>query len=368
MDFLKSSAPVSLLEGDCLEVMAAIEADTFDAIVTDPPYHLTSIVKRFGGSNAAAAKGTAIYGNKGAQKGFMGKEWDGGDITFRAETWAEMLRIAKPGAHLVAFNHSRTWHHMAVAIEASGWEIRDSLMWLYGTGFPKSHDVPRGLEKLGAPPESCANWQGWGTALKPAFEPIVLARKPLSESSIARQHLATGTGGLNIDSARVDGPEWTRPGSNAVGGVYGDFSNDAARSVNGRWPANVVHDGSPEVLGQFPADPQGSAARFFYSAKADARDRAGSDHPTVKPQELMKWLVRLVTPRGGLLLDPFGGSGSTGWAAATEGRRAVMIERDPAYQGHIRRRLPDFDPARLSALAAERDAAKDDGAPQLSLF
>lgn len=417
--------PVTLHHGDCLEVLAGLPADHFDAIVTDPPYHLTSIVRRFGAEGAAPAQpGTDGLFQRGS-RGFMGQTWDGGDIAFRPETWAALWRVTKPGGHLVAFNHSRTWAHMAVAIEAAGWEMRDSILdiyaagaawagfldsltpdqikaqrralaaadapllaWLYGCGFPKSHDVAKGIDKaLGAEREvvgrrrtnkgdsggqtyaalgefsqsrfvdvtapatpEAAAWQGWGTALKPAWEPIVLARKPLRESSIARQHLATGTGGLNIDAARVPASDAqlaakfasvqnAGPRRNAVYGSDDRARAGAAPHNAGRWPANVVTDGSAEVLARFPVDAEGSVARFFYSAKAGAADRAGSDHPTVKPQALMRWLVRLVTARGGLVLDPFGGSGSTGWAAQAEGRRAVLIERDAKFAAHIAARI-----------------------------
>lgn len=494
---------VTLAEGDCLDVVAAMPADSVDAIVTDPPYHLASIVKRFGGQGAAPAKEGTDGLFRRASKGFMGKEWDGGDIAFRPETWATFLRVAKPGAHLVAFNHSRTWHHMATAIEAAGWEIRDTLMWLYGSGMPKSHDVAAGIDKLrddhadivkvtawvaasreaaglsnaaidaafgtngmaghwttrgaqaaiprpeqwarlveilrasppaeisdlvatlnarkGQPGENwenrevigeatysrsesgswaehvdggmfkagershqitratpeAAEWEGWGTALKPAFEPIVLARKPLAAGSVARQTLATGTGGLNLGACRV-GSEVRHAAFTSLapcaGNRLGDAdTRDARRGTQGekkqyvgRFPANVLHDGSAEVLGRFPVDTDGSAARFFYCGKAGPADRAGSKHPTVKPQALMRWLVRLVTPRRGLVLDPFGGSGATGWAAATEGRRAHLIERDPDYAAHIRARLPEFDPDALAATPASAEAADDD--PQPSLF
>ncbi|SES76097.1 DNA-methyltransferase [Oceanicella actignis] len=405
-NFRDGGPPVALLEGDCLESVAAIPADTFDAIVTDPPYHLASIVKRFGPGASGAAGAAAGYGSDGAfqraSRGFMGREWDGGDIAFRAETWAALLRVAKPGAHLVAFNHSRTWHHMAVAIEAAGWDVRDTLAWLYGSGFPKSHDVSKGIDKaLGrkrkvlseraaysmgqgramrghapgatakvtapATPEARA-WQGWGTALKPAFEPVVLARKPLRESSVARQCLATGTGALNIDAARVGGEPW-RP-HRATGLAANKFFSDGAAAVIdkaphdlGRWPANVLHDGTPEALAAFPRDQDGSLGRFFYSAKAGEADRRGSDHPTVKPQALMRWLVRLTTRRGGLILDPFGGSGSTGWAAAAEGVRAVLCERESDYLPHLRRRIAALDPE-----AQARESAADALPGQLGLF
>jgi DNA modification methylase len=424
-----SSAAITLHRGDALEVVAGLEPDTFDAIVTDPPYHLTSIVRRFGGAGAAPAQEGTDGAFSRASRGFMGKEWDGGDIAFRASTWAAFARILKPGGHLVAFNHSRTWHRMTCAIEDAGFEVRDSiadlyatgpawaafldsldpdqarafaravaggggpmLAWLYGTGFPKSHDVAKGIDKslgvegtfgdpksaahagwiergamragqgaegwqrpwmddpeaveaaareyLPGAPEAAA-WKGWGTALKPAIEPIVLARKPLAESSIARQHLATGTGGLNIGETRIPG---NTPGPSRAG------------DARGRWPANVVTDGSAEVLGRFPVDGEGSVGRFFYAAKADAADRRGSDHPTVKPQSLMRWLIRLVSARGGLILDPFGGSGATAWAAQAEGRRCVLIERDPFYADHIEATIaglgesvPSPEPASVTA-------------------
>ncbi|MEM8849280.1 MAG: DNA methyltransferase [Pseudomonadota bacterium] len=373
---------LTLHEGDCLNVMADLPEAHFDAIVTDPPYHLTSIVKRFGGKDAAAAG----FGTDGlfarSSKGFMGKDWDGGDIAFRVETWQAALRVLKPGGHLVAFSAARTYHHMAVAIEVAGFEMRDSILdlysasdawrdfldglppenlnalaralasadapllgWLYGTGFPKSHEVAARMTG-----DDKAQWQGWGTALKPAWEPIVLARKPLAETSVARQHKATGTGGINVGDTRI-GVESRHNGSAYNNNIYGQFQGleTEGRAVEGRWPANVVHDGSAEVLARFPVDGGGTSARFYYSAKANAQDRAGSDHPTVKPQSLMRWLVRLTTARGGLVLDPFGGSGSTGWAAVTEGRRCHLIERDPDYAAHIRNRLADFDPAYLTA-------------------
>lgn len=216
------------------------------------------------------------------------------------------------------------------------------------------------FETQAATPEA-AEWEGWGTALKPAWEPIVLARKPLAEKSVARQHMATGTGGLNIDEARIGGDtaalaakfasvKNAGPRENAVYGTDARPRSEGNLQAHekGRWPANVVHDGSAEVLGKFPVDAGVSAARFFYSAKADAKDRAGSDHPTVKPQSLMRWLVRLTTARGGTVLDMFGGSGSTAWAAAVEGRDCHLIERDPAYADHIRARLAEFDPEKLA--------------------
>lgn len=429
-------ARLVLHEGDCLEVLGRLPEAHFDAIVTDPPYHLTSIVKRFGGAGAAAARPGTDGLFQRSSRGFMGKTWDGGDIAFRVETWAAALRVLKPGGHLVAFSAARTYHHMALAIELAGFEMRDALLslysaslawrdfldglapeqvgalaraaaasdapllaWLYGCGFPKSHDVAKAIDKAltgvtrgaaGAPVEGdvkrsfgqhysrtekgdpitpeAQEWEGWGTALKPAWEPIVLARKPLAEGSVARQHMATGTGGLNIDAARLGGGEerkicGTGAGQGTDTHMAGFVGIEPRQTTEGRWPANMVHDGSQEVMMRFPVDAGASSARFFYSAKADARDRAGSDHPTVKPQALMRWLVRLTTPRGGKVLDMFGGSGSTGWAAATEGRACDLIERDPGYAAHIRARLADFGPDHLPDPGADAEPA-----PRRDLF
>jgi DNA modification methylase len=391
-----------LIEGDCVAAMRAMAArgETVHAVVTDPPYHLTSVVKRFGADGAApAAHGTdGLYTR--ASAGFMGKTWDGGDIAFRVETWRAVWDVLPPGGHVVAFGGTRTFHRMAVAIEDAGFEIRDSLMWLYGTGFPKSHDAARAIEahlrtggsrfsardpalqseagvsaapgaqwqessrrtmadkadsgwsggKVDVTLPEAAAWQGWGTALKPAWEPIILARKPLA-GTVAQNVLAHGTGALNIDGCRVpmsqkdadyiaeriSGANNTRSigGTTAYGG--GETMDRAAAydASKGRWPANVVHDGSDEVEAAFPGD----VHRFFYSAKATAADRAGSKHPTVKPVALMRWLVRMVCPPGGTVLDPFAGSGTTGAAALAEGMSAVLIEREAEYQADIRRRL-----------------------------
>jgi len=410
---------IDLRPGDCLDVMAGLDAESVDSVVTDPPYHLASIVKRFGAEGAAPAKGNDAY--ERASRGFMGKVWDGGDIAFRPETWAAVLRVLKPGGHLVAFGAPKNYHRLACAIEDAGFEIRDSLMWLFGSGFPKSHDVAKGIDKqagverevigtekvrdirngngrgLGdginaasrdgpvymqreltepATPEA-AQWQGWGTALKPAFEPIILARKPLI-GTVAANVLAHGTGAINVDGCRVgDNAGWSYPNGRGGSGWHGRESlagnlHEPMAASKGRWPANIVHDGSDEVLAGFPDskgqlarvgpehgpkgsvntygdygprdafEPRGdsgSAARFFYCAKASKADRAGSKHPTVKPIALMRWLCRLITPPGGLILDPFAGSGTTGQAATEEGFNAVLIEREVEYQADIRRRL-----------------------------
>lgn len=379
--------------GDCLEVMLTLEANSVDAIVTDPPYHLTNASggPRGKGLDTAYSRGGAGAG----RAGFMGKAWDGGDIAHRPETWAEALRVAKPGAYLLAFGGTRTYHRLACAIEDAGWEIRDTLMWVFGSGFPKSK-----------------NGEWGGTALKPAWEPIVMARKPLIGTVEAnwREH---GTGALNIDDCRVLAE--AMPANTGAGGLPrrrdteergpGEVSQPHAL---GRWPANLLHDGSAEVVAMFPAeagasapvrgtepsrvtsntygafergsgafhDDTGGAARFFYCAKASREDRnhgceafaerpllwssgdkspgsfqgegtnraSSNNHPTVKPTELMRYLCRLVTPRGGLVLDPFTGSGSTGRGAIAEGLRFTGIELDPHYAAIAEARIHAIQP------------------------
>ena len=401
---------VTLHCGDCLDVLATLPECSVDSVVTDPPYHLTSIVKRFGANGAAPAQ----YGKDGAYSrasaGFMGKVWDGGDIAFRPETWAEVLRVLKPGGHLLAFGGTRTFARMSVAIEDAGFEIRDTIMWLYGSGFPKSHDVSKGIDRaagaereivgradrlaqpmnnaaycgdrpefvvpvITAPATDAARqWEGWGTALKPAAEMITMARKPLSEPTVASNVLRWGTGAINVGACRVPGQ--AQPFGNGTARSAGIMGASEPRGAwesqsSGRWPANLIHDGSEEVVGAFPdaragwfsgaeqkglgyhgarseADgslpsrgigDSGSAARFFYTAKADADDRLGSRHPTIKPVDLMQYLVRLVTPPGGVVLDPFSGTGTTGEAAWREGMRAILIEAEAEYQADTRRRM-----------------------------
>lgn len=392
---------VSIHHSDCVAWLQAYDGPLFDSCVTDPPYHLTSIVKRFGGKDAAPAMVGATGAYARASKGFMGKEWDGGDVAFRPETWRAVYDKLKPGAHLVAFSGTRTYHRMACAIEDAGFEIRDQLQWIYGSGFPKSHDVSKGIDKSlglenereithykGQGPRSmfdggkprpaslpaslpASQWNGWGTALKPACEPICLARKPLSEKSIAANVLKHGTGAINIEASRVGtqggthGKNYAKTGQFGIGGKADISAIDA-----GRWPANVLHDGSDEVLAGFPQsessrgevtskpgaiygngaglpshtgvygfDDSGSASRFFYSAKAGPLDRIGSKHPTIKPVDLMRWLVRLITPPGGLILEPFAGSGSTGIAALAEGFDCTMIDLEADHVADIERKL-----------------------------
>lgn len=418
---------VTLHAGDCLAVLDRLPENSIDACVTDPPYHLTSIVKRFGASDAAPAQ----HGKDGlfarSARGFMGKTWDGGDVAFRPETWVKVLRVLKPGAHLLAFSAARNFGHLQIAVEAAGFETRDCILdiidldpritafvgslsdeqraaflrciedsdfgglmaWIFGSGFPKSHRIAFDYEKRlcetrdgkfyyrdsgeamrREPPfrhPLAEQWSGAGTALKPAFEPIIVARKPLGDGmSVAENVEAFGTGALNIDAARIAGlkPQVTQ-------GVTRDPSafhvareaRISGRPDEGRWPANVLTDGSPAALSEFPVDvagrvgvcelkpspkpargdgygmDRGTAARFFYSAKADASDRLGSRHPTVKPVDLMQYLVRAVTAPGQVVLDLFAGTGVTGEACFREGRRAVLIEREAEYQADIRRRM-----------------------------
>jgi DNA modification methylase len=382
--------------GDCREVLRDYPDNHFDSIVTDPPYGLT----------------------------FMGKGWDKG--VPGEEFWREILRVAKPGAHLLAFGGTRTFHRLTCAIEDAGWEIRDCVMWVYGSGFPKSHDVGKAIDretgaerevvstapagsgplkrgpvnsgggggmsigterspeiKVTAPAtDEAKQWQGWGTALKPAWEPIIVARKPL-DGTVAATVLKYGTGALNIDGCRVGGTEgrWpanlTTDGSDEVVAGFPDSNGSGpSRTLkrnsgnrNGDWGMNASQTDSVEL----PDAGSGSAARFFYCAKASVTDREeglddlpygtlaysggaqgaegrGEDaytegqgrglnnlkrrkntHPTVKPTDLMRYCVRLVTQPGGLVLDPFCGSGSTGKAAMLEGARFVGIDLDPNH-------------------------------------
>jgi len=402
--------------GDCLDVLRAMPDCSVDSVVTDPPYGLA----------------------------FMGKKWDY-DVPSE-DIWRECLRVLKPGGHLLAFAGTRTQHRMAVRIEDAGFEIRDMIAWVYGSGFPKSLDVSKAIDKaagaerdvvgrakrdagsksdhqfesarslefdITAPATDAAKqWQGWGTALKPALEPITVARKPLV-GTVAANVLEHGTGGINVDGCRVeatDGSDRSRDNSRCAADEFWSGKKRMNQEIPiglGRWPANLIHDGSEEVVGLFPdskstggqaslgafrngdvygkgrdereiRDPgygdTGSAARFFYCAKASKRDRDegceglpvvthqsgmggampvdddGKDrdrfkaqsrnhHPTVKPTDLMRYLCRLVTPPGGVVLDPFMGSGSTGKAAMLEGFNFIGIEREPEYANIARARI-----------------------------
>jgi DNA modification methylase len=417
-----------LLNGDCIEEMQKMidEGVQVDSVVTDPPYEL----------------------------GFMGKSWDSTGIAFQKETWELAYQLLKPGGHLLAFSSSRTYHRIAVAIEDSGFDIRDQIMWIYGSGFPKSTNMGKAVDKkLGnqrevvgtiergsvedaiakgvgysADPANQNNkaifgygteiltkgnseWEGWGTALKPAHEPIVMARKPISEKTVADNVLKHGTGGINIDGCRIKGDTNIKTRVRKAGSEFGQNSgwNDHKNvdttydPSKGRFPANVMHDGSEVITKEFPytksgmmkqhieggqynvygkmyprdvetIGDEGSASRFFYCPKTSKSERnrglenftpkpmawgnqakaelkrgnldfVGSGdgtkhnkvamrvntHPTVKPQELMKYLCRLVTPKDGTVLDPFMGSGSTGMAAKDEGFDFIGIEREKEY-------------------------------------
>ena len=381
----------TLLCGDCAEKMRTLADNSIDSICTDPPY--------------------ALVGTSGTG-GFMGAKWDSELPT--VEMWKEALRVAKPGTHLLAFGGTRTYHRLACAIEDAGWEIRDCIMWVYGSGFPKSMDVAKAIDKasgyegevigsrvvdvgmqggnmhagrkqqqqqqIRALSPEAAVWQGWGTALKPAVEPIVVARKPL-EGTVAASVLKYGTGAINIDACRVPTEEAVVVHSPARKTLLDSGHKDLGtwENTKGRFPANLIHDGSPEVLACFPEskgqcgavkgnEPSrtgkngiygnyngqntmsprgdtGSAARFFYCAKASRSERGeGNVHPTVKPIALMRYLVRLVTRKGGTVLDPFMGSGTTGVAAIQEGMNFVGIERDPHYYDIASRRVNDAKP------------------------
>ena len=307
-----------LLNGDCIEEMQKLTDNgvQVESIVTDPPYHLTSIVERFGKGQKGINNKDEKEGRNGpyhrASKGFMGQTWDGGDIAFRQETWELAMKLLKPGGHLLAFSASRNYHRMAAAIEDAGFEIRDQIMWLYGSGFPKSLNLG----------------DGWGTALKPAHEPIVMARKFI-EGTNKNNREKYGTGGINIDGCRIEGDTNLKTRVRKAGSEFGQKSgwNDHKNvdtiydPSKGRFPANVMHDGLQEEW-----------ARYFYCPKVSKSERGKDNtHPTVKPQELMKYLCRLVTPKGGTVLDPFMGSGSTGMAAKDEGFEFIGIEREKEY-------------------------------------
>jgi DNA modification methylase len=428
--------------GDCLEILRAMPDASVDAVVTDPPYGLS----------------------------FMGKKWDY-DVPSE-DIWRECLRVLKSGGHLLAFAGTRTQHRMAVRIEDAGFEIRDMIAWVYGSGFPKSRNVcldmdkmeghgnrghriavanrhhpdgtlePNGEQLAAYEPKTddAREWQGWGTALKPALEPITMARKPLGEKTVAANVLAHGTGGINVDGCRVGTDGGTTKANIRKGETNGEragislgenisFRCDIATINAGRWPANLIHDGSDEVVGLFPETGKstggrignagggsvpnvptgtfeagnpgygdsGSAARFFYCAKASKADRdegcegmekklsssmpgrrdaddmsesktdndvtdrftteRRNHHPTVKPTALMRYLCRLVTPPGGIVLDPFMGSGSTGKAAILEGFQFIGIEREAEYVAIAKARIVKAEAQRREMLPFQEVAA-----------
>jgi len=339
---------------DCLDALSALAAGSVDAVITDPPYGINFrglAWDRPSTSETAPKRGTASA--------------DGGYQAW-CERWArECLRVLRPGGHLVSFGAARTAHRLASGIEDAGFELRDLLLWLYGQGFPKS-------KNLAGP------WSGWGTTLKPGYEPILLTRKPLAgrlEDNVARHR----TGALHIDACRLAptepriGPPGGRTGRARADHPTGEPPAPTPADVGGRWPTNLLLGHAPgcspgRCTVECPIGALGARARFFYCAKTDRRERdAGCEHlrprttqtfaigreaelkatahpvanhhPTVKPLELMRWLLRLVTPPDGLIVDPFCGSGSTGCAAVLEGRRFLGIERDPAYAAIARARI-----------------------------
>ena len=406
--------------GDCSEILKTLPENSVDSIVTDPPYEL----------------------------GFMGKSWDNTGIANNKEMWAECLRVLKPGGYLLSFGGTRTYHRMAVAIEDAGFEVRDMIEWVYGSGFPKSLNIGKAVDKLqgnerevvgtvrgvrGADgtghekampgkatgikqvgidlplTKGTSEWEGWGTALKPAHEPICMARKPLAEKTVALNVLKYGTGGINIDESRVEGEMGA---DRALGKprIDTDKYGKANPTLNpqsplGRFPANLIHDNSEEVRECFPDSKstggtgakskgkmgtlnwegqatggfgdEGSASRFFksiiYQAKASKSERnkgceelsnkevhrygAGlgegltpeapsidkNNHPTVKPIALMEYLIKMVTPKGGVILDPFAGSGSTLVAAKQNGFQYIGIEMTAEYIPIIEARLNGTD-------------------------
>lgn len=411
-----------ILHGNNLDILPTLEDNSIDSIVTDPPYEL----------------------------GFMGKKWDSSGIAYSVELWQQCLRVLKPGGHLLAFSGSRTYHRMVVAIEDAGFEIRDMISWISNKTFPKSQNIAKAIDKqagarshvakgflvageynnrkLEGPdtdyqdPElvtpQAKQWQGWGTALKPTVEPIVMARKPV-EGTIANNVLKYGTGGLNIDGSRIGTEERTNEGMSSLGVMHDDNwePKQVSNTVQGRWPANIILDpytaelldeqsgervsggGSKGVMGGMFGNGQdnpnranslyfdkGGASRFFYVAKASKRDRnegldelpdhdwskdgaaipqraerpfipSKNHHPTVKPTTLMEYLIKLVTRPGGVVLDPFTGSGSTGKAAILQGFDFIGIEMTEEYLPIIEGRLKHAE--QLVAEAKEQDKAKE---------
>ena len=270
-----------LINGDCIEEMKTLISDgvQVDSVVCDPPYEI----------------------------GFMSKGWDSTGIAFQKETWELAFQLLKPGGHLLAFSASKTYHRMAVAVEDAGFEIRDQIMWLYGSGFPKSKNIG----------------DGWGTTLKPAHEPVVMARKHLSEIRVAENVLKHGTGGINIDGCRIESDDLKtfKRKSFAWEGKSLYNEQEYKPSEKGRFPSNIIHNGLEEDW-----------ARFFYCPKVSKSERGvNNNHPTVKPIKLMEYLCRLVTPKGGIVLDPFMGSGTTIMAAKNGGFKYIGIEKEKEY-------------------------------------
>ena len=387
-----------IINADSMEHLKTLDENIFDSCVTDPPYHLASIVKRFGPGQKGINNQDEKEGRSGpyhrAAKGFMGQTWDGGDIAFSKEFWKEVYRVMKPGAYLLAFAATRNYHRLGVAIEDAGFEIRDMINWIYGSGFPKSHNIGKQMDKkqgnkrkvigtsnqqdirsgnyVQGPQDRIdvpitkgdSEWEGWGTSLKPAHEPIVMARKPI-DGSVVDNILEHRTGAINIDECRVpykdenDRSGWHTTGADGSKGYMGtgtfkirkiSAEEIKERTKDGRYPANVIHDGSDEVIESFPQHTkagkykgEGSAARYFYSAKANKKEKGDSKHPTVKPLSLMRYLIKLVTPKEGLVLDPFAGTGTTGEACILEDRVGYLIEKEKSYIIDIEKRIGKYN-------------------------
>jgi DNA modification methylase len=403
---------MKLLLGDCLEKLKELDDNSVDSIVTDPPYGLSFMGKDW--DHIKATQETKSQVVKGLGAGMkMTTLADNIEFEKWVTEWSmECMRVLKPGGYMLAFGGSRMYHRLASGVENAGFEIRDQMMWVYGSGFPKSRDIGKDIEKIkvggiknlkqvgtkqgikvetgtsgysyskeyvagksmggkqisGDIPvyEITNEWGGWGTALKPAHEPIVMARKPISEKTVGNNVLEWGVGGINIDGCRISHNEPIRvkkaqEGGNKVYGQSGRYEDTTELKPEGRFPANIIFDeeagklldeqtgvlsnaGSPKktdssktsifgagLPGKIYSD-IGGASRFFYCPKTNKSDRSeGNIHPTVKPTDLMAYLIRLVTPKGGVVLDPFMGSGSTGKAAVREGMNFIGIERETEY-------------------------------------
>lgn len=315
---------IEFYEGDCRDKLLAMirGGRQVHAVVTDPPYGLTSITKRFGKAESAPATGKdGSFGR--LSRNWRGSQWDNTGIERDLDFWALLRQVMLPGAYVFAFSGSRTYHRQAVAMEDAGFTIMPLHSWIYGNGFPKPHSAEKSVAKLA--PEQAADWAGWyygGAALKPAMEPIIFAQNPFGQASGGEKKIAT-----TRPFEKVSG------GRNIVTHGVGALNIDGCLGPDERWPANVLHDGTTEVfpeLDYFPA---------FYHRKADEVDRAGSDHPSVKPVGLIRHLVKLICPLGGTVLDPFAGTGTTGEAARLEGMNAVLMEAEPGYAETIRQRF-----------------------------
>ena len=293
-----------LVNEESLKHLKTVKDNTFDSCVTDPPYHLASILKRFGPGQKGINNKDEKEGRNGpyhrAAKGFMGQTWDGGDIAFNKDFWKEVYRVIKPGCVLLAFAATRNYHRMAVAIEDAGFEIFDMINWIYGSGFPKRKNL-----------------------LKPAHEPIVMARKGvnkdlnLDECRVGDEEIDTSKNRRNTQAKQIFKGGWT--------------GKEGGEIVKGRWPANVIHDGLEEEW-----------AKYFYCPKASKKEKGATKHPTVKPLELMRYLVKLITPKDGIVLDPFAGTGTTGEACTLEGRNYYLIEKTKEYIPDIENRINKY--------------------------